>query len=230
VELAAALRLVALYGWDDLVFTHLSLRVPGSEHHFLINPYELMFEEVTASSLVKIDTDGAPVSRSAYTVNAAGFTIHSAIHMRRPDVKAVLQLHTPSGQAVSAMLPHTETALIARHDVALHACRGIVSDRAECERLVTDLGGKNTMLLRNHGTLAVGETMAQGFLRMYSLERACEAQARMLATGCAKLHLQGTPHEMEPQCDSTALQALSECHAWPALLRKLDRIAPGYRA
>ncbi|MDP1985985.1 class II aldolase/adducin family protein, partial [Phenylobacterium sp.] len=120
VDLAAAFRLVALYGWDDLIFTHLSARVPGPEHHFLINPYQLMFEEVTASSLVKIDMDGQPVDDTAHIVNAAGFTIHSAIHMGREDAQAVLHLHTPHGQAVSAMseglLPHTQTAMIARHD------------------------------------------------------------------------------------------------------------------
>ena len=143
VDLAAAYRLVALYGWDDLIFTHLSARVPGPEHHFLINPYHLMFEEITASSLVKIDHAGKPVGRPAM-VNAAGFVIHSAIHMAREDAGAVLHLHTPYGQAVSAMdeglLPQTQTAMIAGQDLAYHEYEGIATDLEERERLVEDLG------------------------------------------------------------------------------------------
>ena len=127
VDLAAAYRLVALYGWDDLIFTHLSARVPGPEHHFLINPYDMMFEEITASSLVKIDMHGNPLGRSEHPVNPAGFTIHSAVHMARDDARAVMHLHTPHGQAVSAMdwglQPHTQTAMVVAHDVAYHDYR-----------------------------------------------------------------------------------------------------------
>lgn len=176
VDLAAAYRLVALYGWDDLIFTHLSARVPGPEHHFLINPYTHMFEEITASSLVKIDVDGNKVMETPAPVNRAGFVIHSAIHNAREDAVAVLHLHTPYGQAVSAMaeglMPHTQTAMIAHHDIAYHDFEGIATDLEERERLVEDLGTKNAMILRNHGTLTVGATVAEAFLRMYFLERA----------------------------------------------------------
>ena len=235
VDLAAAYRLVALYGWDDLIFTHLSARVPGPEHHFLINPYQLMFEEITASSLVKIDTNGRPVMDTPYMVNAAGFVIHSAIHMGRDDAAAVLHLHTPYGQAVSAMdeglLPHTQTAMIARHDVAYHDYEGIATELEERDRLVADLGTKNAMLLRNHGTLTVGESVGQAFLRMYFLERACEAQVHMLSAGRAALNAppQGTPEKVQGQSGGQGMKMLADHLAWPALLRKLDRTNPGYR-
>ena len=222
VDLAAAYRLVALYGWDDLIFTHLSARVPGPEHHFLINPYDMMFDEITASSLVKIDVAGNPVGRSEHPVNPAGFTIHSAIHMAREDATAVMHLHTPHGQAVSAMefglLPHTQTAMIAGHDIAYHDYEGIATDLDERERLVADIGAKNAMILRNHGTLAVGESVGACFLRLYYLERACEAQVLMLSAGREHLN---NPHQ--------GMARLAEKLAWPALLRKLDRENPGYR-
>ncbi len=235
VDLAAAYRLVAHYGWDDLIFTHLSVRIPGPEHHFLINPYNLMFEEITASSLVKIDVEGNPVIDTPYVTNPAGFTIHSAIHMARDDAHAVMHLHTPHGQAVSAMseglLPHTQTAMIARHDVAYHEYEGIATDLEERRRLVEDLGAKNAMILRNHGTLTVGETIADAFVRMYVLERACEAQVHMLSAGRENLWNppQGTPEKVETQANPQGMAMVSRMLAWPALLRKLDRIDPGFR-
>src|ERR671921_1100482 len=153
VDLAAAHRLVAYYGWDDLIFTHLSARIPGPEHHFLLNPYQLMFEEVTASSLVKVDIDGNPVDRTPFITNPAGFTIHSAIHMAREDAHAVMHLHTPAGQAVAAQgegpAPLTPTAMLVRQDIAFHDYEGVAVDLGERERLVQDLGTKNLMLLRN---------------------------------------------------------------------------------
>jgi ribulose-5-phosphate 4-epimerase/fuculose-1-phosphate aldolase len=234
VDLAAAYRLVALYKWDDLIFTHLSARVPGPEHHFLINPYHLMFEEITASSLVKIDMEGKPVMGPAM-VNAAGFVIHSAIHMAREDAKAVLHLHTPYGQAVSAMefglLPHTQTGMIAHHELAYHDYEGIATDMEERERLVADLGAKSAMLLRNHGTLTVGETIGHAFLRMYFLERACEAQVHMLSAGRENLNNppQGTPEKVAEQTHPSITRAGADMLAWPALLRKLDRIDPSFR-
>ncbi|EMD83612.1 class II aldolase/adducin family protein [Pacificimonas flava] len=234
-DLAAAYRLVALYGWDDLIFTHLSARVPGPEHHFLINPYNLMFEEITASSLVKIDTEGHPVMETPYLTNPAGFTIHSAIHMARDDAHAVLHLHTPHGQAVSAMseglLPHTQTAMIAKHNVAYHDYEGIATDLEERERLVADLGEKHAMILRNHGTLTVGERVADAFLRMYFLERACEAQVYMLSAGRENLNTppQGVEEKVAGQTAPQGMAAVSQMLAWPALLRKLDRIDPGFR-
>ena len=235
VDLAAAYRLVALYGWDDLIFTHLSARVPGPEHHFLINPYDMMFEEITASSLVKIDVAGNPVGPVTHPVNPAGFTIHSAIHMARDDAAAVMHLHTPDGQAVSAMafglLPHTQTSMIAGGDVAYHEYEGIATDLEERERLVQDIGGKNAMILRNHGTLAVGNSVAACFIRLYFLERACEAQVKMLSAGRENLNTppQGTPEKVAIQSAPAGMGMLAERLAWPALLRKLDRIDPSFR-
>jgi ribulose-5-phosphate 4-epimerase/fuculose-1-phosphate aldolase len=235
VDLAAAYRLVAHYGWDDLIFTHLSARIPGPEHHFLINPYDMMFEEITASSLVKIDVEGLPVVPTSHPVNPAGFTIHSAIHMARDDAHAVMHLHTPAGQAVSAMaeglLPHTQTAMIAQHDVAYHEYEGIATDLEERERLVEDIGEKNLMILRNHGTLAVGESVADCFLRLYFLERACDAQVKMLSAGRDNLYNppQGTPEKVKAQTPAAGMAMVSRALAWPALLRKLDRIDSSFR-
>ncbi len=158
VDLAAAYRLVAHYGWDDLIFTHLSARVPGPEHHFLLNPYQLMFEEVTASSLVKVDMSGHPVEPTPFITNAAGFTIHSALHMAREDAQAVIHLHTPDGQAVAAhaegLLPLTQTAMLIRDEIAYHDYEGVAVDLDERARIVANLGDKSAMIFRNHGTLA----------------------------------------------------------------------------
>ena len=187
VDLACAYRMVAHYGWDDLIFTHLSARIPGPEHHFLLNPYNLMFEEVTASSLVKVDVNGNPVEPTPFITNPAGFTIHSAIHMAREDAHAVMHLHTPAGQAVAAhsegLLPLTQTAMLIRGDVAFHDYEGVAVDLGERERLVADLGTKNAMILRNHGTLAVGKNVGECFVRLYFLERACQAQIMALSAG-----------------------------------------------
>jgi ribulose-5-phosphate 4-epimerase/fuculose-1-phosphate aldolase len=235
IDLAAAYRLVALYGWDDLVFTHLSVRVPGPEHHFLINPYELMFDEITASSLVKIDIEGRPVEATSYRTNPAGFTIHSAIHMAREDAHAVIHLHTKHGQAVSAMseglMPLTQTAMIVHGDLAYHDYEGIATDLAERDRLVADLGARHLMILRNHGTLAVGATIAEAFLRIYFLERACEAQVLTLAAGRAGLN--EPPHGMPAKVAGQSrmgLEQVARTLTWPALLRRLDRIDPDYRS
>lgn len=235
VDLAAAYRLVALYGWDDLIFTHLSARVPGPEHHFLINDYRNMFDEITASNLIKIDVEGNIVDDvPGGVVNPAGFIIHSAIHMAREDANAVIHLHTPHGQAVSAMkeglLPHTQTAMIAHHDVAYHDHEGIAEALGERDRIVADMGDKSALILRNHGTLTVGETVGQAFLRMYILERACEAQVMMLAAGRDGLNPppEGIPETVERQTKGP-MGALADRIAWPALLRRLDRVSPGYR-
>lgn len=234
VDLAAAYRLVALYGWDDLIFTHLSVRVPGPEHHFLINPYNLMFEEITASSLVKIDVNGQPVMETPYATNPAGFTIHSAIHMARDDAHAVMHLHTPHGQAVSAqefgLLPITQTAMLVREEVSYHDYEGVATDLDERERLVADLGTKKAMILRNHGTLACGPTVAETFITLYYLERACEAQIMALSAGPENMYKtnQGVP-EKAAQQGGQGLPIVAKLLAWPALLRKLDRIDPSYR-
>src|SRR4051812_34578189 len=187
LDLAAAYRMIAHYGWDDLIFTHLSARIPGPEHQFLLNPYNLMFEEVTASSLIKVDVNGNPVEPTPFITNPAGFTIHSAIHMARDDAHAVMHLHTPAGQAVSAhsegLLPLTQTAMLVRGDLAFHDYEGVAVDLDERERLVEHLGTQNMMLLPNPGPLAVGPSVGECFVRLYFLERACMAQIMALSAG-----------------------------------------------
>jgi ribulose-5-phosphate 4-epimerase/fuculose-1-phosphate aldolase len=233
VDLAAAYRLIAHYGWDDLIFTHLSARIPGPEHHFLLNPYNLMFEEVTASSLVKVDLNGLPVEPSPFITNPAGFTIHSAIHMAREDAHAVIHLHTPHGQAVAAhsegLLPLTQTAMLIRGEVAYHDYEGVAVDLDERERIVADLGQKGAMLLRNHGTLAVGETVGEAFVKIYFLERACQAQIMALSAGTTGLNNppQGSP-ELTAQQGKLGLKMAAGALAWPALLRKAYRLDPSF--
>jgi ribulose-5-phosphate 4-epimerase/fuculose-1-phosphate aldolase len=232
VDLAAAYRLIAYYGWDDLIFTHLSARIPGPEHHFLLNPYNLMFEEVTASSLVKVGMDGLPVEPTPFITNPAGFTIHSAIHMARQDAQAVIHLHTPHGQAVSAhgdgLMPLTQTAMLIRDEVAYHDYEGVAVDLDERERLVADLGGKCAMLLRNHGTLAVGETVGEAFIRIYFLERACQAQILALSAGDnVNNPPQGSP-EVTAEQGKIGLKLAARALAWPALLRKCYRLDPSF--
>src|SRR6186997_1427371 len=187
VDLAAAYRLVADFGWDDLVFTHISARVPGPEHHFLINPFGMMYEEITASSLIKVDLDGKIISNSNadYGINLAGYVIHSAIHAARHDVQCVLHTHTNAGMAVSTLkcglLPLTQTAMRWGR-VAYHDFEGVVVDKDEQKRLVANLGDSEVMILRNHGLLACGITIAQAFNSIYRLERACQTQ--LLAMAC----------------------------------------------
>lgn len=232
VDLAAAYRLVAHYGWDDIIFTHLSARVPGPEHHFLLNPYNLMFEEVTASSLVKVDKNGHAVDETPFMTNPAGFTIHSAVHMAREDAHAVMHLHTPHGQAVSAhedgLLPLTQTAMLILGDLAFHDYEGVAVDHDERERIIADLGEKNAMLLRNHGTLAAGSNVGECFIRLYYLERACEAQVMALSAGSKVNHPpQGAP-EITAQQGSAGLPLVANALAWPALLRKAYRLDPSF--
>ena len=232
VDLAAAYRLVAHYGWDDLIFTHLSARIPGPEHHFLLNPYQLMFEEVTASSLVKVDVHGNPVEPTPFITNPAGFTIHSAVHMAREDAHAVMHLHTPAGQAVSAheegLLPLTQTAMLVRGDLAFHDYEGVATDHDERDRIVADLGAKGAMLLRNHGTLTVGETVGEAFVKMYFLERACEAQVMALSAGDALNRPPQGAAELAAQQGGVGLKMAANLLAWPALKRKAYRLDPGF--
>jgi len=232
-DLAAAYRLVAHYGWDDMIFTHLSARVPGPEPHFLINPYGFMFEEITASSLVKIDIDGNVVLDNGYQVNAAGFTIHSAVHMAREDAHAVMHLHSDAGVAVSCMegglQPLNQTALLVCSDVAHHEYEGVALHLEERERLIADLGSKNAMLLWNHGTLALGQSVAECFIRMYYLERACTIQVGAL-TGAGLHHPSEKAIEITGQLGRMpgALNGLAQL-AWPALRRMLDRRDASYQ-
>jgi ribulose-5-phosphate 4-epimerase/fuculose-1-phosphate aldolase len=236
VDLAACYRLVAMHGWDDLIFTHISARVPGPEHHFLINPYGMMFEEITASSLVKVDMTGAAIGHSPFPVNPAGFTIHSAVHEVREDAGCVMHLHTPDGTAVSTskegLLPLNQTAQLVIPDLAYHDYEGVALDLDERPRLQRDLGDKNLMLLHNHGTLTVGRSCAAAFIRMYFLERACTMQVRTRMLGGVESDHATAPDVIEKNAElarTGGLAKLSEKLAWPALLRKLDRVNPGYR-
>jgi len=233
VDLAATYRLVAHYGWDDMIFTHISARVPGPDHHFLINPYGMLFEEITASSLVKIDVDGNKVVESPYPVNPAGFTIHSALHMNRDDAHCVIHLHTLDGIAVSAqedgLLPLDQHAMMVAGDIAYHDYEGIALDLDERERLVHDIGDKNVMILRNHGTLSVGRSCADAFLRMYYLERACSMQVRALAGGVKWYKPNQGVADKTAMQGKMALSGMVGGLAWPALLRKLDRLDPTFR-
>jgi len=232
VDLAAAYRLVAYYGWDDLIFTHLSARIPGPEHHFLLNPYNLMFEEVTASSLIKVDVEGNAVDPTPFVTNPAGFTIHSAVHMAREDAQAVMHLHTPAGQAVAAhedgLLPLTQTAMLVRGDLAFQDYEGVATDLDERERLVADLGDKDGMILRNHGTLALGESVGECFIKMYFIERACQAQIMALSAGDAISNPpQGAP-EVTAQQGQVGVALAANLLAWPALKRKAYRLDPAF--
>ena len=232
VDLAAAYRLVALYGWDDLVFTHLSVRVPGTEGHFLINPYGYMFEEITASSLVKIDINGEKVLDSPYEINPAGFTIHSAIHGARGDAHCVMHTHTINGVAVSAqqegLLPLSQQSLFVLSGLSYHDYEGVALRDDEKPRLVNDLGSNNFMILHNHGLLTCAPTIADAFLAMYIMEAACSIQLR--AQGAQKLTL--VPNEvlatMREQV-KVVTKGLGGALAWPGLLRRLDRLDPSFR-
>jgi ribulose-5-phosphate 4-epimerase/fuculose-1-phosphate aldolase len=232
VELAALYRLVALYGWDDMIFTHISARVPGPEHHFLINPYGFFFNEITASSLVKVDLEGNIVEPTEYMINPAGFTIHSAIHAAREDAKFVLHVHTDAGIAVAAtkegLLPISQHALIVLPNLAYHDYEGIALDLGERERLVQDIGTKNALMLWNHGTLSVGETAAQCWMTIFYLERACAIQVMASAQG--REHIRLAPEDAietvkQQQAMASGIGAML---AWPGCLRKLDRESPGY--
>ncbi len=233
VDLAAAYRLVALYGWDDLIFTHISARVPGADDHFLLNPYGMMFEEVTASSLLKIDLAGNKVIDSPHFVNPAGFTIHSAVHEAREDALCVMHLHTGYGIAVSAqkegLQPLSQQAMFALSSLAYHDYEGLALDENEKPRLVADLGNKKFMILRNHGLLTLGRTAAEAFLGMFLLERACEIQILAQSGGG---DLSPIPKEIidrvASQMDAVTL-GQGAALTWPGLLRKLDRMDAGYR-
>ncbi len=231
VDCAALYRLVALHGWDDMIFTHISMRVPGPEHHFLINPYGFLFEEITASSLVKVDLDGNIVAPTSYYINPAGFTIHSAIHAARQDALCVIHLHTDAGVGVSAqkhgLLPLTQNACLVLPQLAYHGYEGVALNLDERERLVADLGEKKLMLLRNHGTLAVGASAAEAFIGIFFLERACAQQVNALSAGADRVLTAPEAAQAETRSQSAGLAMVSGL-AWPGLKRRLDRALPGY--
>jgi len=233
VDLAACYRLIALHGWDDLVFTHISARVPGPEDHFLINAYGLLFEEMTASSLVKVDLDGNVVLDTLHFINPAGFTIHSAIHAARKDAGCVLHTHTRAGVAVSAqadgLLPISQISLLPYASLAYHDYEGIALNDEEKPRLVADLGDRNFLILRNHGLLTIGRTVADAFLYMYALETACQIQVTAQSGGGALTRVNPTiVAGIQAQVEQVTKGFGGEL-AWPGLLRKLDRRDPSYR-
>jgi ribulose-5-phosphate 4-epimerase/fuculose-1-phosphate aldolase len=234
VDLAACYRLVAHFGWDDLVFTHISARLPGEEHHFLINPYGMLFDEITASSLVKVDAHGEKVDPSPYPVNPAGFVIHSAIHAVRPDVECVLHLHTPAGVAVSAqkagLLPISQQATLALAALGSHAYEGIALRDDEKPRLQKDLGHNMSLLLQNHGLLTMGPTIADAFLFMFNLQRACEIQVLAQSGGAELIPVDPRIVGGVKAAAAAVTKGLGGALAWPGLLRKLDRLDPSYRS
>jgi ribulose-5-phosphate 4-epimerase/fuculose-1-phosphate aldolase len=234
VDLAACYRLVAHFGWDDLIFTHISARVPGPEHHFLINPYGMTFDEITASSLVKIDHDARKVLDSPYEINPAGFTIHSAVHAAREDAKCVLHTHSVNGVAVSAqkggVLALSQQSTFVLASLAYHDYEGVALNAEEKPRLVRDLGDKSFFMLRNHGLLTVGPTVADAFLLMYLFEAACMIQVRAQAGGGELIAIEPKVLAGAQMMARMATRGGGGALAWPGLLRKLDRIDSSFRS
>ncbi|HET9485360.1 MAG TPA: class II aldolase/adducin family protein [Xanthomonadales bacterium] len=234
VDLAACYRLVAMFGWSDLVFTHISAKLDGPDEHFLINPYGMLFEEITASSLVKVDIHGNVVGTSVHPVNPAGFVIHSAIHAARPDVRCVLHTHTANGVAVSAqkdgLLAISQQSIFPLSNLGYHDYEGVALRDDEKPRLVRDLGDRTFLILRNHGLLTVGATIPDAFLSMYVLESACAIQIRAQSGGGELVRVPQVIVDTAQQQAAQVTKSLGGGLAWPALLRKLDRIDPSFRS
>lgn len=233
VDLAACYRLVAERGWDDLIYTHVSLAVPGEPGRFLINPFGLTFDEVTASSLVKIDIDGTIVGDTPYGVNATGFAIHGAVHAAREDARCVMHLHNEAAVAVAmqagGLLPLSQHALRFYRDLAYHHYDGLALTEGEKVRLVADLGPCRAMLLHNHGSLVIGRSVAEAFCLMDMLDKACRMQLAAQAGGA---ELVFPPPDV---CEKTFRQLTADPEPegeleWPALLRRLDRLCPDFRS
>jgi ribulose-5-phosphate 4-epimerase/fuculose-1-phosphate aldolase len=233
VDLAACYRLVALYGWSDLVFTHISARVPGPEHHFLINPYGLMFDEITASSLVKVDQQCNKIIESPYPVNPAGFVIHSAVHAAREDIQCVLHTHTKAGIAVSAqkngVLPISQQSTFVLASLAYHDYEGVAFRDDEKPRLQADMGTANFLMLRNHGLLTCGKTIADAFLSMYTFENTCQIQIAAQSGGSELTQVNPKIVEGVGQAMKVQTGGLGGQFVWPSLIRKLDRIDDSYK-
>jgi ribulose-5-phosphate 4-epimerase/fuculose-1-phosphate aldolase len=232
VDLAACYRLIAHFGWDDLVFTHISARVANTDH-FLINPYGLMFDEVTASNLVKVDLAGNKVLATPYDINPAGYTIHSAIHEARHDVACVLHVHTTAGVAVSAqragLLPISQQASVSLMSLSYHDYEGLALNPEEKQRLQADLGKATNVILRNHGLLTCGRTIADAFLAMFNLQRACEIQVMAQGSGAELIHIPQAVLDTVPEYVRAVTRNAGGALVWPALLRRMDRIDPSYR-
>ena len=232
VDLAACYRLVGYYGWDDLVFTHISARVPGS-HDFLINPYGLMFDEMTASNLVRVDLHGKQTLDSPYQINPAGYTIHSAIHEAREDAGCVLHLHTMQGVAVSCqkagLLPISQQASIVVQSLSYHDYEGIALNPEEKARLQANLGASRHLILRNHGLLTIGNTVPDAFLAMFTLQRACEIQVLAQGNGAELVSIPQSVLDTVPGYVKAVMRGAGSALTWPALLRKMDKVDPGYK-
>ncbi len=232
VDLAAAYRLVALFGWDDLVFTHISARVPGVDGQYLINPYGLTFEEISASSLVKIDAAGNKLDDSPFPINPAGFVIHSAVHGARHDAGCVLHVHSLNGIAVSAqkrgVLPLSQQSIFVLASLGYHDYEGVALRDEEKPRLVRDLGENNFLMLRNHGLLTVGATVADAFLFMYTFETVCTIQVRAMAGGAELIDVHPQIIAGAREQAAAVTRGLGASLVWPGLLRRLDRTLPGY--
>ena len=231
VDLAACYRLVAHYDMDDLFATHISARVPGPEEHFLLNPYGLLYTQITASNLVKVDLDGNIVGDTEYSINPAGFVIHSAVHAARPDAKCVLHTHTVAGMAVASLeeglLPLTQKSMRFYNRIGYHDYEGVADDLDERTRLVASLGKNNALILRNHGLLTCGKTVAQAFLLMRNLEKSCKTQLAAMASGGKLIKL--SPNLMEHAANQFEGGVDGRANGWPALLTMLDGIDPSYR-
>ena len=236
IDLAAAFRLVDLYGWSDMLATHLSARIPGPNEHFLINPVGMMFEEMTASCLVKVDIDGNILSESEFGINPAGYTIHSAVHMGRKDAGCVMHTHTAAGLGVATqklgLLPLTQMALAVIAQTGYHDYEGPAFDLGERDRLIKDLASNNVLILRNHGLLTVGKTVAEAFVWLFRAERACRFQLSFQQAGVSP---QEIPKEVQDVSIERSKKAISASghrpigeFEWPALIRKLNRENPGY--
>ena len=236
VDLAAAFRLVDLYGWSDLLGTHLTARVPGNNQNFLINPFGLMFDEMTASALVSVDINGNILSETNYPINPAGFTIHSAIHMMRHDVECVIHTHTAAGLGVATqeggLLPLTQQSLAVMAHCGYHDYEGIAFDLSERRTMGNDLGANNVLFLRNHGLISVGASIGEAFMWMYRTERACRFQLAFQSTGAVpsliSSEIIASTFEQNRYANSSKGYRPIGLNEWPALLRKLDRENPGY--
>lgn len=234
VDLAACYRLIALYGWDDLIFTHISAKVPGTED-FLINPYGMMFHEITASSLIKVDLAGKKLMESQYEINPAGYTVHSAVHEVRPDANCVLHTHTPAGVAVAAqkcgLLPLSQQSLFVLSSLAYHDYEGVFLREDEKPRLQADLGDKHFYILRNHGLVTAGGSIPDTFLMMFIFQRACEIQVMAQSGGGELVHIPQAVLDGATQMMAGVMRTpvgMGGALPWPALLRKLDAQMPGY--
>ena len=235
VQLAAAYRLVEQFGWNESIYGHLTVRVPGPERHFLINPYGLRYGEVTASNLVKITLDGEIVGRAEWPVNAAGYAIHGAIHKAAPDAHCVMHTHSPAGMAVAALecglLPISMDATLFHGQVGYHEYEGAVVSEDEKARLVQDLGRNRALILRNHGLVTVGRTIPEAFLYLHRLETACKTQVDALAMNSALVHVPEEVCEKSLREIDAFSQHVGDIGAveFQAFMRMLDQMGAGYR-